>query len=100
MTTLISMMADKLPLIPGEVQAIIKPIMLILMCLLSIAMIIIVVKQSGDPEDLGAITGGNSESYYSKNKGSSKEGKLRKATIWIASSLVVLSVLYFLIKIL
>lgn len=98
MTTLISMMADKLPLIPYEVQIVIKPIMLILMCLLSIAMIVIVVKQSGDPEDLGAITGGNSESYYQKNKGTSREGKLRKATIWIATALVLLSIVYLIIQ--
>lgn len=99
MTNLISMMiGGDYSIIPQPVRDIIEPVLLIIMCLLSIAMIVIVLKQSGDPENLGAITGGNSESYYSKNKGKSRDEVLKKATIWISISIVVLSIAYFILK--
>ena len=84
-------------IIPQPVREIIEPVLLIIMCLLSLAMIFIVLKQSGDAENLGAITG-NSESYYSKNKGKSKEELFKKATVWVGISLVVLSIIYFILK--
>ena len=84
-------------IIPQPVREIIEPVLLIIMCLLSLAMIFIVLKQSGDADNLGAITG-NSESYYSKNKGKSKEELFKKATVWVGISLVVLSIIYFILK--
>lgn len=82
----------------AEVLNVVKIILLVLLCLMAVAMIIIVLKQNSDPENMGAITG-NSESYYSKNKGSSREEKLKKATVWIGIGLVVVSLLYFIIQI-
>lgn len=79
------------------VRGIIEPILLILMVLLSIAMIIIILKQKGDPESLGAITG-STETFHAKNKAQSREGKFKKATIWVAVSLVVVSIVYFLLQ--
>lgn len=99
MTNLISMMiGGDYTIIPQAVRDIVEPVLLIIMCLLSIAMIVIVMKQSGDPENLGAITGGNSESYYSKNKGKSRDEIFKKATIWISISLLVISIVYFILK--
>lgn len=99
MTNLISMMiGGDYTIIPQAVRDIVEPVLLIIMCLLSIAMIVIVMKQSGDPENLGAITGGNSESYYSKNKGKSRDEIFKKATIWISISLLVISIAYFILK--
>ena len=60
-------------------------------------MVIIVLKQKGDPESLGAITG-NTETFHAKNKGKSREGAFKKATIWVAASLVVVSIIYFLLQ--
>ena len=82
----------------AEVLNVTKAILLVLLCMLAIAMIFIVLKQSGDPEDLGAITG-NSESYYAKNKGKSKEELFKKATVWVGIGIVVVSILYFIIQI-
>ena len=78
-------------------RAIIEPILLILIVLLAIAMVIIVLKQKGDPESLGAITG-TTETFHSKNKSKSREGIFKKATIWVAASLVVVSIVYFLLQ--
>lgn len=84
-------------IIPTEVRNILEPVLLIVMCLLSIAMIVIVLKQDGDPDNLGAITG-NSETYYSQNKSKSREGTFKKLTIGVAISLVVIALIYFVLK--
>ena len=94
-----NLIMETLPLIPGNVQAIIKPILLIIMVLLSIAMVVAIMLQSSNPENLGAITG-STESYYGQNKAKTKESRRKKATIGIGIALLVSSVLYFLIQIL
>ncbi len=83
--------------IPYGVRQIIEYVLLILMCLLSIAMIIIVLKQDGETDDLGAISG-KSETYYSQNKAKSREGSFKKVTIIVAICLVAISLIYFLLK--
>lgn len=82
----------------AEVLNVVKIVLLVLLCLMSLAMIFIVLKQGGDTDNIGAITG-NSESYYSKNKGKSKEEMLKKATVWVGIGIVVISILYFVIQI-
>ncbi|MGN1099468.1 MAG: preprotein translocase subunit SecG [Christensenellales bacterium] len=93
-----NLLLETVPLIPYEVQSVLKPIFLIVMVLLAIAMVVLILLQNSNPENLGAITG-STESYYGQNKARSKESRLKKATIWIAVALVVVSVLYFLMQI-
>lgn len=53
----------------------------------------IVLKQEGKSSGLsGALTGGTSESYWSKNKGRSAEGMLERVTKILAALFIVLSV--------
>ena len=40
----------------------------------------------------GAIVGGSSSSFYEKNKGRTKEGKLKRLTIILGISFVVLTI--------
>ena len=66
-----------------------------------LVLIIICVMQSKDDEGAsGAIVGGSSSSFYEKNKGRTKEGKLKRWTIILAIVFVlltlVLGILYML----
>ena len=49
--------------------------------------------QSKDDEGAsGAVVGGASSSFYEKNKGRTKEGKMKKTTIVLGACFMVLSV--------
>ena len=56
-----------------------RTIIQIVFIILSIIMTVIVLMQEGKNNGLGALTG-SSDTYWSKNKGRSMEGKLEKAT--------------------
>lgn len=71
----------------------------VLMALSSIAMIIIVIMQKGTGNDMSAITGGT-DSFFSKNKVSSFEGKLRLFTVVTAGVMLVSSILFFVFTVL
>ena len=57
-----------------------KIILTIVFVLICIALTVIVLLQEGKSQGLGAI-GGMADSYWGKNKGRSKEGRLVKATV-------------------
>ncbi|MCC8141685.1 MAG: preprotein translocase subunit SecG [Lachnospiraceae bacterium] len=55
-------------------------IIYILFMAMSVVMTVIVLMQEGKSYGLGSLSGGNSDSYWSQNKGRSKEGVLVKTT--------------------
>lgn len=59
--------------------------------IICIALVIVVLMQEGKTSGLGALSGA-ADSYWSKNKGRSKEGMLVKITRVLAVLFVVLSV--------
>ena len=65
----------------------------------AIAAIICVLMQSGNSEGVSAITG-SSETFYSKNKGRSKESILKIITVVCLVAIAVCSVGYFLLELL
>lgn len=70
-----------------------------LMCVLalvSIALIIVTLMQKSNQDDVSALTGSSSDTYYNKNKEMSKEKKLKIATIVLACILVVSAIAFFL----
>ncbi len=71
----------------------------VLMAISSIAMIIIVILQKGTGNDMSAITGGT-DSFFSKNKTSSLEGKLRIFTVATAGVMLISSILFFVFTVL
>lgn len=71
----------------------------VLMVLSSISMIVIVIMQKGTGNDMSAITGGT-DSFFSKNKISSFEGKLRLFTVIIAGLMLVSSIMFFVFTVL
>lgn len=68
---------------------ILKTIMVILEVLASIALVLVVLFQSGKESGLGAIAG-NTETYMGKSKTSTLDKKLASCTKWIALAWVVL----------
>lgn len=59
-----------------------KTVLTIIYFILCIVLITITLMQSKDDEGAsGTIVGGTSDSFYEKNKGRTKEGKLKKWTI-------------------
>ncbi len=71
-----------------------KIICTVLYILICVAIVVIVLMQDSKSEGLSAaITGGAaSNSYWSKNKGRSKEGMMAKATLVLAALFIVLSI--------
>ena len=67
---------------------------MVLMVLLAIAMVVIVMLQSGNQNNLGAITGA-AESFFGKNKAKTMEAKFKKWTVIIAAAMLVCSILFF-----
>ena len=67
-------------------------ILTILEVISSVALILVVLFQSGKEAGLsGAITGGNQDTYLSKNKGGSLDKMLASATKWIALAWILLT---------
>ena len=58
-----------------------------------LVLIVICLMQSKDDEGAsGAIVGGSSSSFYEKNKGRTKEGKLKRLTIILGITFAVLTI--------
>jgi preprotein translocase subunit SecG len=69
---------------------IVKYILIALEALVSIALIVVVLMQSGKEAGLGAISG-STDTYMGKNKGNSMEQKIAASTKWIALAWIVLT---------
>ena len=58
-----------------------------------LVLIILVMKQSKDDNGAsGTIVGGSSNNFYEKNKGRTKEGKMKRATIFLMVVFFILSI--------
>jgi len=64
--------------------------LLIMQIISCIALIVIIMMQSGKENDLGAMAG-NSGNYFGKNKAATKEAKLARITKWVAGAFVLLT---------
>lgn len=80
---------------PQEVFVWLRPTLQILMAIAGIATIVIVLMQKSADNNIGAISGQQTESYAGKNKSKSKEHKLRVWTIIGGAIILLFSVLYF-----
>ena len=66
-------------------------VLTVLEVLLSIALIVVVLLQSGKESGLSGALSGSSDSYLSKNKGKTMDQTLASATKWIALVWIVLT---------
>lgn len=87
--------AATLPTWVTESFPIIRMVLLILMVVLAVAMILVVLFQPSSGDGMGAISGQISDTFYTKNKGRSLEGIMKRLTIVLAICLLVVSVLFF-----
>jgi preprotein translocase subunit SecG len=71
-----------------EILRIVLTVIFVLIC---IALTVLVLLQEGKSAGLGAITGGSSDTYWSKNKGRSMEGALEKSTKYLAIAFLILA---------
>lgn len=69
----------------------------ILMVIASLALIVSVLMQSSDDNGMNALSGATSESFFSKNKMSTLEGKLAMVTKVSAVAFVVLALIALII---
>jgi preprotein translocase subunit SecG len=70
---------------------VLKTIVLVLEVLASVALIAIVLLQSGKEAGLSGAIAGNSDSYMSKSKNGGLDKKLASATKWVALAWIVLT---------
>ena len=71
---------------------ILTTIFICIQLVLSLALICVIILQSGKNSGLSAFTGAN-ESYLSKNKAKSRDARLALATKWVAGIFVILTVI-------
>lgn len=71
-----------------EILRIVLTVIFVLIC---IALTVLVLLQEGKSAGLGAITGGSTDTYWSKNKGRSMEGALEKFTKYLAIAFLILA---------
>ena len=72
---------------------ILKSILTVVYVINCLVLIVICLMQSKDDEGAsGAIVGGSSSSFYEKNKGRTREGKLKRLTIILGLSFAVLTI--------
>lgn len=74
-----------------------KIALIVLEIIISIALILVVLLQSGKEDGLSGALTGNSESYLSKNKRASLDKKLAACTKWVALVWVVLTLVLSLV---
>lgn len=68
-----------------------KTVVTILQLLCGLAIILIVLFQSGKSQGLSGTIGGIADSYMAKSKAKSLDAKLAKATKWVGAAFIVLT---------
>ncbi len=70
---------------------ILKTVLVVLEVIASVALIVVVLLQSGKEAGLSGALAGNSETYLAKNKSASMDKMLSSATKWVALVWIVLT---------
>ena len=90
-----SLMATGLPTWVTTSFPIIRGILVGYIALAAIVITVLVLLQPSNSQ--GGITGitNNADTYYAHNKGSTREGRMKKATAWFAVSIVIAVIIFF-----
>ncbi len=78
-------------------MGVLETILIILEAICSIALIVVVLLQSGKEAGLSGALSGSSDSYLSKNKKGNLDAKLASSTKWIALAWVILTLVLSLV---
>ena len=74
---------------------ILKNVLLGIYVILCVAIVVLAMKQSKEDSGAsGAIVGGSSNSFYEKNKGRTKEGMMKRATIILGIVFIIFTVAF------
>lgn len=73
---------------------VIRTVMVVILAVLAVTMILLVLAQEGSSAGTNVLSGAR-ESFYSQNKNSSKEGRLKRLMIIAGIAFVVITILYF-----
>ncbi|MCQ2451867.1 MAG: preprotein translocase subunit SecG [Oscillospiraceae bacterium] len=73
-------------------------VLIVLQLLSSLALIVIVLFQSGKSAGLSGAIGGGNDTFLSRNKSKSRDAKLAKATKWFAIAFAVLTLVIGIIQ--
>lgn len=69
-------------------------VFIVLLCLLSVALVVLILIQPANSSGMGAISGQETETFYTKNKGRSSEGIMKKLTIILSVLILVIAVAF------
>ena len=78
-------------------MGVVETILIVLEALCSLALIAVILLQSGKEAGLSGALAGSSDSYLAKNKGGSLDQKLASSTKWIALAWVILTLVLSLV---
>lgn len=71
-----------------------KIVLIVIYVIVCLSLIVIALMQNSEDEGASStIVGGSSSSFYEKNKGRTKEGKLKKWTIILGVTFIVLNII-------
>ncbi len=69
-----------------------KTVLIIIYAIVAVILTVLTLIQSNDDEGASATITGGSSSFYEKNKGRTKEGKMKRITIILGIAFVVLAI--------
>lgn len=71
-----------------------RTLLIIIYAIVAVILTILTLAQSKEDSGVsGTIVGGGSDSFYDKNKGRTKEGKMKKLTIILGVAFIILAIL-------
>jgi len=71
-----------------------KTLLIIIYAIVAVILTILTLTQSKEDSGVsGTIVGGSSDSFYDKNKGRTKEGKMKRLTIILGVAFIILAIL-------
>ena len=79
----------------SKVIPVVRYIILIMLAIIAVATIVLVFMQIGQGGNSTNVVTGNADSYYSQNKGGSREGRITRLIYICVGILVILSILFF-----
>ena len=73
-------------------MSVLHTILTIVFIIICVVLAVLVLLQEGKSEGLGALAGGNSDTYWGQNKARSKEGRLERITRILAALFFILAI--------
>ena len=76
---------------------VLESICLVILAILALSLVVLVFMQINGDGDSGNVITGNQDSYYSQNKGGSREGRITKLAYIIAGVIALFCIIYWIL---